>query len=119
MKLRTSDIVIKLPERPQIWEKKAAEELRDYLKKLPVRHRAWHEAGVLHWRHGGCPVGRLFVKTMAEEEWVVKTLPDGGIIFCGGGTAENPLQRLLLSGEPCGSALVYSDRRIPAQGKTP
>ena len=87
MKLRTSDIVIKLPEKPQIWEKKAAEELRDYLKKTCLSVTAHGMKPVFYIGDTEVALSAGYSsKTMAEEEWVVKTLPDGGIIFCGGGT---------------------------------
>lgn len=87
MTLPRLNIVVKLPDKPQVWEQKAAAELRDYLKKTCLSVTAHGMTAVFHVGDTETALSSGYSSTtMADEEWVVKTLPDASIIFCGGGT---------------------------------
>ncbi|OQA78104.1 MAG: hypothetical protein BWY31_04387 [Lentisphaerae bacterium ADurb.Bin242] len=74
------------PEHPEVWEKTAAQELKHYLERAALSVLAYGKKAVFHVgnteaaKEAGFPPEKL-----KEEEWVVRALPDGRVIFCGGG----------------------------------
>lgn len=78
---------IEIPANAQIWEKKAAEILEKYLLKSALSLKADGIAAAFFI--GDTELAKqvgIVAANLQDEEWMVKAVPGGKIILCGGGT---------------------------------
>lgn len=75
-----------IPERPEVWEITAAQELKYYLEQTALSVKAYGKKAVFHVGNTDAAKKNGFAPgKMQEEEWTVCALPDGNVILCGGG----------------------------------
>jgi hypothetical protein len=78
---------IEIPANAQPWEKKAAETLKKYLLKSALSLKAG--SSEVTFFVGDTETARqtgISAASLQDEEWIVKAVPGGKIILCGGGT---------------------------------